>query len=133
MTRATLTAAAVALAGGGACGSSSTNPNDSVVARAKGSEATVSQVQAKLASALQLHEYAGVENAFTVPIGSPDVYMGDSGTECSLDIYAGREAQFHAGDSSLKSPDGQIVVDVGVFQGGWQSECLQAVRTATGW
>lgn len=118
-----------------ACGGSS-NSNQSKINRAKASEASAQQIHAKLAQALQLHPYAGVQDAFTIPTGSPDVALGQSGEECSIDlIEVGKDAvAAYSGDQdALVSPDQNAVVKVGYFQGTPESDCLMAVRTALGW
>jgi hypothetical protein len=124
--------AAVALSGCGGGG----NSNASKINRAKASEARASQIHAKLSGALQLHSYAGVDDSFTLPPGSPDVHQGESGEECDLDLITGDSdaVATNSGDEDvLVSPDKTASVKVGFFQGTPPSDCLDAVRKALGW
>jgi hypothetical protein len=120
----------------GCGGGSSTNSNESKINKARAAEGSAAQIHAKLASALQLHSYAGVTDAYTIPPGGPDVYAGQSGKECDIDlIEAGSAAvQTYAADPNvLVSPDKNAVVKVGTFQGTPTSDCLQAAKNALGW
>src|SRR4051812_37974150 len=96
---------AVGCGGGGSSG----NENDAVINNAQASEASATQLRAKLAGPLQLHSYAGVDNAFTVPPGQPDVNLGEPGNECSVDdIYIGKDqVDAYKGPETLVSPDGK--------------------------
>lgn len=125
-----------------ACGSSTNNNNNDVVAKAKQSEASEAQIHDKLATALQLHEYAGVQDTYTVPVGQPDVLQGEDGTQCEIsDITVGKDRvaflkNNEVGDdaaNTLISPDEDAAVQVGVFQGSQASVCLEAARSALGW
>lgn len=117
-------------------GGSSHNSNESKINEARKSEASAEQIREKLKKALQLHPYAGVDDAFTLPPGRPDVHLGESGKECSIDlIKVGRDAvQAYSSDTNvLVSPDGTAMVKVGTFLGTPKSDCLEAARQALGW
>jgi len=119
--------AIVALAG---CGSS----NADKVNNAKKSEASAAQIHRKLKQELDLHRYAGTEDNFTVPVGSPDVYAGQSGTECSIDGISAPASSLDQSDpDTLVAPDKSASVKVVAFQGSSQSLCLQTARQALGW
>lgn len=137
-----------AIVGAGGCGSSNSgnasaggtpsgsSHNDAVISQAQTSEASVAQLRAKLKARLQLHKYAGVDNAYTLPPGQPDVHLGEPGKECSIDdIVVGKDQaeQYSGDDHTLLSPDGNAAVAVDVFQGTPLSDCLQAARDALGW
>jgi hypothetical protein len=117
--------------------------NDEKVDSAQEQEQSNANVKQEILSkleSLELHEYAGVENSYTVPLGSPDVYMGDEGKgieQCSIDDIAAiseDEASLYASeDSTLVSPDEDVIVDVSVFQGSSQAKCMAAVQDALDW
>ncbi len=126
--------AVLLLAGGG--GGSPSNSNESKIERARASEASAAQIHAKLERSLQLHSYAGVDDSFTLPPGSPDVHLGKPGEECSIGlIEVGRAAvqAYSASSDALVSPDTNAVVKVGYFVDTPESDCLEAVRKALGW
>jgi histidine ammonia-lyase len=128
--------AAVALAGcGGDSGSKGFASNDARINKAQQSEASAETIHAKLERALQLHHYAGVDDAYTVPVGSPDVHQGESGYECNIDgVYIGQQARMQASESNaLVSADGNAVVEVGTFQGTPTSVCIKTAKHALGW
>jgi hypothetical protein len=121
----------------GACGGSSHGPahNDAIISDAKAADASAHEVHAKLARKLQLHEYAGVSDAFTIPPGKRDVRDGESGRECSIDgIFVADSVQAYRGDdATLISPGGDAAVKVTEFRGTPESDCLEIVRKALGW
>ena len=112
----------IAIAG---CGSSG---NSAKIDRAGSADATAAQVHSKLARVLTLHSYAGVSDVFTVA-------TVDGGGQCSIDVIAaGSDAAAYSGDpDTLMSPDGQVAVKVGEFQGTPAAPCLTAVDRALGW
>jgi hypothetical protein len=109
--------------------------NDQIISAAQSSMHSEAAIHAALKDKLQLHEYAGVPDSFTVPVGLPDVHMGENGDECSIDeILVGKdEVSGSSGNDTLVSPDGSSAVVVGKFQGSDMSACLKAVRDALGW
>jgi hypothetical protein len=121
--------------GGAGGGGSAASHNNAVIQQARSSETSVASLRAKISNALQLHTYAGVPDAFTVPPGGPDVLLGQSGNECSIDnIVVGDQAKQYLNDrNALISPDGRAAVKVGPFQGTPDSVCLEAVRHALHW
>jgi hypothetical protein len=91
----------------------------SKINRASASEGSVAQTHAKLTQSLQLHSYAGVDDAYTVPPASADVYAGQSGEKCSTDLIdIGTDAvQTYSDDEPAPvSPDKDAVVKVDPFQ-----------------
>jgi hypothetical protein len=124
---------ALVLAG---CGGSSSNANESKINRAKATEAIAPQIRATLARTLDLHSYAGVHDAFTVPPGRPDVIQGEGGNECFIALVeAGRDAvtTYLGSPDVVVSPERDALVEVVEFQGTPESVCLEAVRGALGW
>jgi hypothetical protein len=131
-------AASVILAGcgGGSTEGASKDHNDSVVASARTQEQSKADVISKLRPLLQLHEYAGVDNAFTVPPGGADVKLGEKGNECSIENVAvdkDEVAFLRDNDHAILSPDGSTAVQVQIFMGTPYSVCLKAVRDALDW
>lgn len=136
---AAVVATAVALASCG--GNSQSTPtgtqapsNQTKIEQAQSTRTDAAGIYAKLTARLKLHEYAGVTHAFTVPVGAPDVHAGERGTECSIDnVSAGPGFDE---PTSLISPDGKMVVDVGAFQseyGDDTAKCLKTAADALGW
>lgn len=109
-----------------ACGSTIQNgSNAAKISHAAATDATAAQVHSKLRLGLGLHSYAGVSDVFTT----------GATAQCDIDtIVAGPDAADYTGDpDTLMSPDGQVAVKVGEFQGTPASACLKAVDTTLGW
>jgi hypothetical protein len=122
--------------GGGSTEGGSKDHNDTVVASARKQERSKADVIARLRPLLQLHEYAGVDNAFTVPPGGEDVKLGEKGNECSIeDVAVDKDevAFLRDNDHAILSPDGSTAVQVEIFMGTPYSVCLDAVRKALKW
>jgi hypothetical protein len=114
--------------GSGGAPSSSSGDNAAKIDRAKAADTGAAEVHRKLARGLTLHSYAGVNDVFTVAVGNEV-------RQCDIDVIAaGAEASSYSGDpDTLVSPDGQVAVKVGEFEGTPAASCLEAVDTALGW
>ena len=125
---------ASALALGGCGGSGANDSNASKIDKARKSEQSVAQVHKLLVQKLKLHAYAGTNDNFVVPIGGPDVYQGQSGTECSVDSIDVPATSYDSSDpQTLVSPDSKVGISVVAFQGSSESKCLAAAKAALGW
>jgi hypothetical protein len=111
--------------GGGGSESSSGSSNEAKIKQAQQSEASAASIHGKLDAALNLHNYAGVDDVFNLT----------GGGTCSINgIYAGEEAQSWEGDSwVLTSPDKNAAIKVVPFQGTPVSQCLTEVKDVLGW
>ena len=116
--------------------STPTVSNEAKIQNAQQAEQIANDLKARLRNKLQTHEYAGVPDAFTVPVGSSDVHLGEEGQgveQCSVeDLRTGPDAQTPDPDV-LVSPDGAVALDVSAFQGSSSAKCLSAAKDALGW
>jgi hypothetical protein len=118
----------------GCGGSAPTDSNSSKIRQAQQSEQSVGQIHKLLVEKLSLHRYAGINDNFVVPIGGPDVYQGQSGTECSVDsIDVPATASDSSDPETLVSPDGKVGIVIVAFQGSRESRCLAGAKTALHW
>ena len=145
----TITAIGLTTLGVVACGGSESKDsaqiqsNDEKVSAVQEQEQSTAEAKQEILSKLKplrLHEYAGVEDSYTVPIGSPDVHLGDEGQgieQCSINDVVAVSAEelslYASDDSALVSPDENIVVDVDKFSGSSQAKCMAVVQSALGW